>query len=259
MIKIFRKIRQNLLMENKTGKYFKYAIGEIILVVIGILIALAINNWNQNRINTDKQEGYLIGLKNDLEKQITSFNTLIEFYELTISNGESILIDFSSIGKLLEIDSINRKLSKLMYTRSYPEITTTFNELNSTGQLNLIKEKTLRSEVIKYYQNSENNKKAIESNDENVYANQIFPVIKSNIIIRPENFNYENRKINLVDNLKAVFENNLNNPSKEFDLVNAISMRIIVANINKERIEDVKNEAELLLNIMNSELMKMNP
>ena len=49
MIKFFRKIRQNLLMENKTGKYFKYAIGEIILVVIGILIALSINNWNEDR------------------------------------------------------------------------------------------------------------------------------------------------------------------------------------------------------------------
>jgi len=47
MIKFFRKIRQNLLIENKTGKYFKYAIGEIILVVIGILIALSINNWNE--------------------------------------------------------------------------------------------------------------------------------------------------------------------------------------------------------------------
>ncbi len=49
MIKFFRKIRQNLLMENKTGKYFKYAIGEIVLVVIGILIALQINNWNGRR------------------------------------------------------------------------------------------------------------------------------------------------------------------------------------------------------------------
>jgi hypothetical protein len=49
MINFFRKIRKNLLMENKTGKYFKYAIGEIILVVIGILIALSINNWNENR------------------------------------------------------------------------------------------------------------------------------------------------------------------------------------------------------------------
>ena len=199
MIKLFRKIRRNLLLEGKTGKYLKYAIGEIVLVVIGILIALAINNWNQNRINTDKQQGYLIGLKNDLEIQITSFNTLIEFYELTISKGESILIDFSSIGKLLEIDSINRKLSNLMYTRSYPEITTTFSDLNSTGQLNLIKEKSLRSQVIKYYQNSDNNKKSIENNVENVYANQIFPVIKSNIITRPENFGYENRKINFKD------------------------------------------------------------
>jgi len=49
MIKFFRKIRQNLIMENKNSKYFKYAIGEIVLVVIGILIALQINNWNENR------------------------------------------------------------------------------------------------------------------------------------------------------------------------------------------------------------------
>jgi len=54
MIKFFRKIRKNLLIENKAGKYFKYAIGEIILVVIGILIALTINNWNQNRIQNQK-------------------------------------------------------------------------------------------------------------------------------------------------------------------------------------------------------------
>ena len=49
MIKFFRKIRQNLLSEGKTGKYFKYAIGEIVLVVIGILIALTINNWNEKQ------------------------------------------------------------------------------------------------------------------------------------------------------------------------------------------------------------------
>jgi len=50
MIKVFRKVRQNLIMENKTSKYFKYAIGEIVLVVIGILIALQINNWNDRRL-----------------------------------------------------------------------------------------------------------------------------------------------------------------------------------------------------------------
>jgi hypothetical protein len=59
MIKFFRKIRQNLLMENKTGKYFKYAIGEIILVVIGILIALQINNWNESRKLQENVNTYL--------------------------------------------------------------------------------------------------------------------------------------------------------------------------------------------------------
>ena len=49
MIKFFRKIRHNLINEGKTTKYLKYAIGEIVLVVIGILIALQINNWNEQR------------------------------------------------------------------------------------------------------------------------------------------------------------------------------------------------------------------
>jgi hypothetical protein len=49
MIKLFRKIRYDLMAKHKTGKYFKYAIGEIILVVIGILIALSINNWNETQ------------------------------------------------------------------------------------------------------------------------------------------------------------------------------------------------------------------
>ncbi|MBO3115440.1 hypothetical protein J4050_01695 [Winogradskyella sp. DF17] len=56
MIKFFRKIRYTLLNENKTGKYIKYAIGEIILVVIGILIALQINNWNQSRKEAKQEQ-----------------------------------------------------------------------------------------------------------------------------------------------------------------------------------------------------------
>ena len=75
MIKFFRKIRQNLLMENKTGKYFKYAIGEIILVVIGILIALQINNWNEGR--KDLAQEQLI-LKQLQREYISNLNQLDE-------------------------------------------------------------------------------------------------------------------------------------------------------------------------------------
>lgn len=67
MIKFFRKIRQKLLSENKFSKYLIYAIGEIVLVVIGILIALQINNLNEAKKTRTKEISYLANLKNDLE------------------------------------------------------------------------------------------------------------------------------------------------------------------------------------------------
>lgn len=77
MIKFFKKIRQNLLLERKTGKYLKYAIGEIVLVVIGILLALSINNWNENRKTNFNQLKYLNLLKKEALSNITSLD--IEF------------------------------------------------------------------------------------------------------------------------------------------------------------------------------------
>ena len=87
MIKCFRKIRQNLLSEGKTGKYIKYAIGEIVLVVIGILIALTINNWNENRKTEVKRKIYyrqlLIDLKTDknyCKNRIGNFEAILNKY-----------------------------------------------------------------------------------------------------------------------------------------------------------------------------------
>ena len=73
MVKLFRNIRQNLLNQGKTTKYFKYAIGEIILVVIGILIALQINNWNTNKANEKQAYNQLL----EVQKEI--LNNIIEF------------------------------------------------------------------------------------------------------------------------------------------------------------------------------------
>ena len=68
MIKFFRRIRQNLVMENKTGKYFKYAFGEIVLVVLGKLIALQINNLNPNRIEKATRDSYYKDMNTSFEK-----------------------------------------------------------------------------------------------------------------------------------------------------------------------------------------------
>ena len=77
MIKLFRNIRQNLINEGKTSKYFKYAIGEIILVVIGILIALSVNNWSQDNKDRKLGEDYLLRIHRDLVQDTISFRQII--------------------------------------------------------------------------------------------------------------------------------------------------------------------------------------
>ena len=74
MIKFFRKIRQNLLVENKTGKYFKYAIGEIMLVMIGILLALQVSNWNQDHKDRNSERKILKNINRDLNQNKESFD-----------------------------------------------------------------------------------------------------------------------------------------------------------------------------------------
>ena len=81
MIKFFRKIRQQLLIENKLSKYLIYAIGEIILVVIGILIALQINNWNQKKQDNNYEITMLTEVKTALEKDISGLKSQLDYLE----------------------------------------------------------------------------------------------------------------------------------------------------------------------------------
>ena len=87
MIKFFRQIRQSLVMKNQTSKYFKYAIGEIILVVIGILIALQINNWNENRKNTAWEKQFLTDLKIELDANRAQLKNV---YEIQSKKSEAL-------------------------------------------------------------------------------------------------------------------------------------------------------------------------
>ncbi|MFT4660619.1 MAG: hypothetical protein ACI8XB_000887 [Patiriisocius sp.] len=91
MIKFFRKIRQNLFMENKTGKYFKYAIGEIVLVVIGIIIALQINNWNENRKELKVEQSIIFNLNTEFKNNLIQLDTAVFYMRKRINGMDSIL------------------------------------------------------------------------------------------------------------------------------------------------------------------------
>ena len=89
MIKLFRKIRYELIEKNKTGKYLKYAIGEILLVVIGILIALQINNWNTDRKNRNRESVFVNQLAADLQSSTVDLKKImINFSDMAIASGK---------------------------------------------------------------------------------------------------------------------------------------------------------------------------
>jgi hypothetical protein len=149
MIKFFRKIRQNLLMENKTGKYFKYAIGEIFLVVIGILIALQINNWNENRRLQNEELNLLIEVKSNLVV------TLNNFKKDTLFNTESIIqlrkiehYIFQDLPYNTELDTAFGSIGH--WGSPYP-IATAYTTLKTKG-LDIISNTTLRNKIVNMYE-----------------------------------------------------------------------------------------------------------
>ena len=130
-------------MENKTGKYFKYAIGEIILVVIGILIALSINNWNGNRKNIAKKGMQLKALQIEFTSNLTQLNEVLYYDDLVMSTTK----------KLLQVNpenSIEISSDSLRYWLQYSSYRWTFNPINgalrsaiSSGEIHLIKSDSL--------------------------------------------------------------------------------------------------------------------
>tara|TARA_B100000965_G_scaffold306453_1_gene265407 strand:- start:102 stop:533 length:432 start_codon:yes stop_codon:yes gene_type:complete len=142
-----------------------------------------------------------------------------------------------------------------MYSSTYPSVNTTFNELQSTGQFTLFKNNLLSSKIIKYYQDSDSYNNRVTKNIDLVYYNEIFPIIKSSTIIDPNNFGLSNNKINLIV-VEKLLKTILNNSEKEFELVNAIGLRIVVAKTNQSYVKIMIKEAKSVLEMINKELDK---
>ena len=147
MIKFFRHIRKDLMETGKTGKYFKYAIGEIILVVIGILIALQISNWNDERKNT-KFESEIIGL---IDNNLLQDSILIvkELNKSRLANASSIrLID--QVSKGVYSDSLNYMMGDIINFQRFKSQSSAFEVLKSKGIEN-IRNNELQLALIEYY------------------------------------------------------------------------------------------------------------
>jgi len=240
MIKFFRNIRQNLLMENKTGKYFKYAIGEIILVVIGILIALQINTWSQNIKDSREEHRLLEKLKVNIQSDT-----------LTLKVNLDRIQSYLDTLKIIEKEMKDETLSKFSVDLSRPLIsavgmnleTTTWENLKSSGKLSLLKNATLLDSIQTYYNQFENVNKnwtdGFQSYNRGILAPKVFEFDDFSFFTPKSNLNKEDvqrlppkaynenvffrnavrYRIGALESIKNIFEDDLDKAISMIDML----------------------------------------
>ncbi|WP_350289267.1 DUF6090 family protein [uncultured Croceitalea sp.] len=153
MIKFFRKIRQNLLSENKFSKYLLYAIGEILLVVIGILIALQINNWNLEKIDRKQEAKLLSQITADLEKNKVELTELQERLAVNKYAMDSLLVRLQDNNYTTMVPFYVAFIQRKSY---FPKASSGFNMIKN-GKAPLITNDSILKDVLNLYENDFNN------------------------------------------------------------------------------------------------------
>jgi len=152
MIKFFRKIRQRLLSENKTGTYFKYAIGEIVLVVIGILIALQINNNNTYNEQRRLEQTYLLSLQSEFVTNLEKINNCLTENSNQVKAVEKMFTLFDTNVR----DTISEKETSAIIYSVFKGVATyipskgVLTDIISSGNLNLIRNDALRQKIASF-------------------------------------------------------------------------------------------------------------
>jgi hypothetical protein len=177
MIPFFRKIRQQLLTGNRFSKYLLYAIGEIILVVIGILIALQINNWNDIR----KSRAFEREMLSQIQENLNNDKTTLERIKL---NYENALISFSKIldrEQEQHPDSLKFWLGDIIQFERFQPITNSYEALKSEG-LDQLSDKKLGRSLGTYYDDEIN--RVIQSVDdiERSFHEDWRPILKESAV-----------------------------------------------------------------------------
>jgi hypothetical protein len=150
MFRLFRKIKIDILADGKTGKYFKYALGELVLVVFGILIALQIHNWNEERIEQRQITEFAHALIRDLERDMVMVEPIIiqmEFLQEKI-DGLAAYMEGKSVDQIRNIDLFY--FMRVPYYRPYAWNRTALEQMKSSGALRQMKNRLLAERISAY-------------------------------------------------------------------------------------------------------------
>ncbi len=150
MLNFFRNIRRKLADENSFIKYSRYAIGEIVLVMVGILLALQVNSWNGKRINKNKEHRLLIEMNHNLKFDLEELNIVLETYKSSIKSINTVLNHLNN--EAVNKDSLGFHYHWISGYRKFNSNSSAFNNLQSIG-IDLIEVDSLRRQITDLYAN----------------------------------------------------------------------------------------------------------
>jgi hypothetical protein len=150
MVRIFRKLRRDRMHEGKARVYLLYALGEVVLVIVGILIALQVNNWNQERIEQQQVERYAHALISDLERDIKMTEPIVQMINNSLRNMNA--LDAYTRGRPLDqYDNLDLyQLTSTIGYRAYEWHRTAFEQMKNAGVLENFKNFDLVTKITAY-------------------------------------------------------------------------------------------------------------
>lgn len=262
MLRLLRQMRQRLLADNRIGKYLLYATGEILLVVIGILIALQVNTYQENKTARLKECEYLGSLSADLATERNFLETYTAFDREVITNSEALLQAYYDRGEITVDDAFSRQLSVLNNRSTFRKHNTTYLELLATGELNLLTDQKLKQRIMLYFQTVEQYETIIRQNNEYI-DNHFAPLalqvsthyvpnhqIKWSKSILEKGYIKEkfNRPPNIESDYFESISDRLENPLEELELVNQIHYRYRISMVHLSLADELLESNRVLLN-----------
>jgi len=147
MFHYFRNIRLRLATENNLAKYLRYAFGEIVLVMIGILLALQVNNWNISRINRNTELRYLRNIRVDLSKDLDNLRFNIDYREKRYESAKKI-IDQINGSPVEDLSELSFNILNTLWEEKFQPNNVTYKEMLSSGNLNLIHNQSIKQLLL---------------------------------------------------------------------------------------------------------------
>lgn len=242
-------------MENKTGKYLKYAIGEIILVVIGILIALSINNWNEIRKQRNQELHYLKNLKTDLNLNIAELDNYITVRNSRIESANIVLEHFE--GKPLhDLSDFAFHTTNIYIWKKFSQHDNTFQELTNSGNLALISNDSIKNGLLNLealYKKLKNEEAHFRYDAEVLLYEPSYGVLDLNPIVK--NFTYQVTNGQAGENIelpRANYEKML----KDLNQKNGFVMAVYEFTVMNAQFNEMKDLCNSIIKLIDHEMKK---